>query len=283
MNSSRQTWELQTRRLRLLSDITEDYQENMRRIIRLLGCELGISNNVFPNMNGNQRSTSTVDDWIDHISQTTNDLYEPNRPNTERRRDDEEEDPPYSFNRLPRRAFVYTSLETPRAPRNQENRDTGLNPSQIENSTQLIQYDASMNVTRCPITWDEFEHGQNVLRINECGHIFKQSALMEWFQRHSRCPVCRTGISRATTSSSSSVSNPTPTSTPTSGTLASNTNPASETLSQLVSGIITGVNGAITASSGLYESEIEFNVTDLMDAYNQLLSSQSSSQPTPNP
>jgi hypothetical protein len=65
--------------------------------------------------------------------------------------------------------------------------------------------------------------------------------------------------------------------------LASNTNPASETLSQLVSGIITGVNGAITASSGLYESEIEFNVTDLMDAYNQLLSSQSSSQPTPNP
>jgi predicted nucleic acid-binding Zn ribbon protein len=51
-----------------------------------------------------------------------------------------------------------------------------------------------MNETRCPISLDYFEPGQNILQINNCGHIFGHQPLMEWFQRHSRCPVCRASV-----------------------------------------------------------------------------------------
>ena len=44
---------------------------------------------------------------------------------------------------------------------------------------------------RCPISLDNFEIGDVIMKITGCGHIFKRRALMRWFERSNNCPVCR--------------------------------------------------------------------------------------------
>jgi hypothetical protein len=136
-----QRWDIQSRRLRLISDMMEDYQENMRRAFRLVGCELGISNHVFPNTR--TAGNLNVDDWLDRVSQATYDMYSPGGQTTESEYERREE-PPYSFNRSPhlprpnvRRGFVYTKLLE---PRDEPATDRGITNEQIASSTQLIQF-----------------------------------------------------------------------------------------------------------------------------------------------
>lgn len=72
-----------------------------------------------------------------------------------------------------------------------------LYPSQrqIENSTTACIYqDISSNQTICPITRDAFIPTSAVLKINHCGHFFKENALRNWFITSSLCPVCRHDI-----------------------------------------------------------------------------------------
>ena len=306
---------LQLRRLRLISDMMEDYQENMRRAFRLVGCELGISNNMFPNTitTGNLN----VDNWLQQVYQATTDMYSPGgQPQEYERREMREEDenldgqrpvgtnsnagvsPIYSFNRSPplprqniRRGFVYTQLLD---PRDDPVADRGITNEQIASSTQLIQYDNSMNEARCPISLEYFESGQNILQINNCGHIFGHQPLMEWFQRNSRCPVCRTVV--LSTNSRQRQPNNTPSfstlPTDASGGINMRANeqvnintsnvPSNSTLiSQILSGILTSVNGAVNTETGYYESEFAFNVDDLLDAYTQLVGTQPSTPTLP--
>ena len=123
-----QRWDLQSRRLRLISDVMEDYQENMRRAFRLIGCELGISSNIFPSNTrtaanlfpfttptptplthegtefvtperfphsfaSRQDVAQNVDDLLDRVSRITTDMYYPGGQSSE----SEQDDPPYSF------------------------------------------------------------------------------------------------------------------------------------------------------------------------------------------
>ena len=273
-----QRWELQTRRVRLISDLIEDYQENMRRAMRLIGCEMFVSNNLQATPHENsQRFDIDIDDWIDAASRTA--------VNSDSRTDTRN-DPSYSFNRMPprtprsnlRRGVIYTQMTNlPR--RENSNTDTGIDDQQIANSTELIQYDASMSETRCPITWEYFEPTQNVLRINACGHIFGQDALTRWFRRHSRCPVCRRSVVQ--TDASNNRSDHTP-----GISLQTNTrlnldteNSPSNPISQIMTGIISGLNGAINTDSGHYESEFTFDVNDLLNYYTQLVESQNPRPP----
>jgi len=292
-NRNQQRFELQMRRLRLISDIMEDYQENIRNAFRLINYELGLSNNTYAtqrpthNLFWNQRTTANpnVDDWLDRISQVTMDMF----PGSETAARDG-----MAFTTRPniRRGYIYTQLFN---PRNDEQTDTGISNEQIANCTQVVKYDASMNETRCPITWEQFELNQNVIQIKNCRHIFGHQALMEWFQNHSRCPVCRasvlqetpttsastTSASASATSASASASSSPPASVsssrsyPLRATTATGTSTSTNALSQLVSGILNGVNGASSADNGYYESEITFNVNDIMDLYSQLLGNQS--------
>ena len=261
---------LQSRRLRLISDIMEDYQENVRRTIRLIGCELGISNHVLPPSRAEVNSSANVDDWLDRISQVTNEMY-----SQEGRSSRVQEDPPYSFNRAPpplqprsniRRGFVYTQLLEPR-----DDEDTGITADQITNSTRLIQYDSSMNESRCPITWDHFEPGQNILQINHCSHIFGQPALMEWFQRHSRCPVCRASVLQESPSIRGNVQ--------INANIGNVSASGSGAINHIISGILSTVNGAVNTETGYYESEFAFNVDDLLSVYSQLVSATPPSPP----
>jgi hypothetical protein len=67
-----------------------------------------------------------------------------------------------------------------------------LTPAQIIQYTRIVPYDSAIhNSPLCPICLDEFADGQQVCQIIHCGHIFKRSELLLWFQRNVHCPVCR--------------------------------------------------------------------------------------------
>ena len=69
-----------------------------------------------------------------------------------------------------------------------------VSQQQIDNAIQTIEYNEDMGEDRCPITLENFVVGENICRIRHCGHIFKSTGLMQWFQRNVRCPVCRYDI-----------------------------------------------------------------------------------------
>lgn len=84
-----------------------------------------------------------------------------------------------------------------------------LTDEQIERAIERIVYDASMSnsynesntnnteqmvADRCPICLEDFQIGEQVVRIRVCGHIFKQPGLLRWFQRNNHCPVCRGNV-----------------------------------------------------------------------------------------
>jgi hypothetical protein len=76
--------------------------------------------------------------------------------------------------------------------------DVIVHPSESEilNATELINYsdNTQYNNNTCPITLEEFNHGERICQIKHCGHIFREEALRNWFRRNVRCPVCRYDI-----------------------------------------------------------------------------------------
>lgn len=68
--------------------------------------------------------------------------------------------------------------------------------NEILNATELINYNDNNNYNNntCPITLEEFNHGERICQIKHCGHIFREEALRNWFRRNVRCPVCRYDI-----------------------------------------------------------------------------------------
>ena len=73
---------------------------------------------------------------------------------------------------------------------------TGGVPTQLDisNNTTIYAQPELPEPTTCPITLEPIEVGANVMKITRCGHVFKEAALRRWFQRDSRCPVCRGGL-----------------------------------------------------------------------------------------
>lgn len=73
---------------------------------------------------------------------------------------------------------------------------TGGVPTQlnISNNTTIYAQPELPEPATCPITLEPIEVGANVMKITRCGHVFKEAALRRWFQRDSRCPVCRGGL-----------------------------------------------------------------------------------------
>lgn len=70
--------------------------------------------------------------------------------------------------------------------------------AQIFEATEIFTYndDSSARVTdtRCPITLDDFEYGEELCEIKHCHHVFKWSSLRTWFSQNTHCPVCRHDI-----------------------------------------------------------------------------------------
>jgi len=72
---------------------------------------------------------------------------------------------------------------------------------EIENATEIIVYHRELfeiqniQYTTCPISLEEFQEGEILMKIKYCGHIFKKSGLENWFSRNKHCPTCRHSIS----------------------------------------------------------------------------------------
>jgi hypothetical protein len=67
---------------------------------------------------------------------------------------------------------------------------------QIQNASRIVSYrDIQSPLSEiCPITLERFNPDDMVRQIHSCGHIFCQSAFIEWFDSNVRCPVCRYDI-----------------------------------------------------------------------------------------
>jgi len=68
--------------------------------------------------------------------------------------------------------------------------------NEIANATELVSYSIEQhgNVITCPISLDNFNENDTVIRIKTCGHIFNHESLHTWFRTNVNCPVCRYDI-----------------------------------------------------------------------------------------
>ena len=99
----------------------------------------------------------------------------------------------------------------PTTTSSQSNRDASWNdiPTAYATSTQSNQNIPTINMSQeitnficsepdstgvCPITLTQFEVGENLCKINQCGHVFKRNALHRWIYNHGTCPVCRCNL-----------------------------------------------------------------------------------------
>ena len=79
-----------------------------------------------------------------------------------------------------------------------ELRDVVVRPTnqEIQNAITRFTYEPSLTLLnrRCPITMEDFEEGDRLIQLIPCGHAFKDEPIINWFQEHVRCPVCRYDI-----------------------------------------------------------------------------------------
>ncbi len=68
---------------------------------------------------------------------------------------------------------------------------TQLTSEQIRRATTIYNYEETETPLVCPISLESIENNDVVMKINRCGHIFKEQPLRRWLQRNHQCPVCR--------------------------------------------------------------------------------------------
>jgi hypothetical protein len=66
----------------------------------------------------------------------------------------------------------------------------------IERVTETIPFDISDTSLpeSCPIDLSAFEPYDELMKITQCGHCFRKSNLLRWFESNPRCPICRLDV-----------------------------------------------------------------------------------------
>jgi len=75
--------------------------------------------------------------------------------------------------------------------------------AQIDSATEVFSF-TNQIADNCTICQDEFCTGNQVRKINSCGHQFHKNCIDQWFERNVRCPVCRYDIRGSVNPSSNS-------------------------------------------------------------------------------
>lgn len=113
--------------------------------------------------------------------------------------------PPPRLTRPSSRTSLFNPVFLRTPPSDAQSQTRGLTTTQIEEFTDQFFWDDDVNqenitidacgnevsANTCPISLEEFRHGDSISRIRACGHQFKTESLQRWFQRNRRCPVCR--------------------------------------------------------------------------------------------
>ena len=158
---------------------------------------------------------------------------------------------------LNRQPFTFTSLQSVPIP----NR---LSPiptiNDVYNSTSTYTYRASENTSDtdasdniCPIDRQPYTDGDEIIKINHCGHNFRRRNLLNWFTRRSTCPICRYDIR--------SHSNTTTANTTTANTTTNTTTNFINELSNIISNTMQDVLENSDTSNNIVTAEVEFNST----------------------
>ena len=86
--------------------------------------------------------------------------------------------------------FAFMNSEPPPPPVPTLQQFTQATETLIFNSESMSR----IPTMTCPITLEDFQHGELLCQIKHCRHIFKEYALRNWFVRNTHCPVCRYDI-----------------------------------------------------------------------------------------
>jgi len=165
-----------SRRIGLLNTITTQHFTTMQTILRLLEMEIRNEHELALPSSTTSATTISANRTTTPSARTSTSQSTPQMPSQ----------------RQSRTTFFSPIYSDIRVLNTAENaRTTGFTADQINQITELLPYDASMNETRCPITWTNFTEGQDVLQIRSCGHVFGPDALRTWLQQNRRCPICR--------------------------------------------------------------------------------------------
>jgi hypothetical protein len=100
----------------------------------------------------------------------------------------------YRTNEIQHYTNIINTIRNPRIPSVLST--GGLTETQIQYVTIEVVYDSSnaSMPTQCHISLDEFIHGEPLLQIRNCNHMFKPAGLRRWLSQVSRCPVCRCDV-----------------------------------------------------------------------------------------
>lgn len=153
---------------------------------------------------------------------------------------------------LNRQPFTFTNLQSIPIP----NR---LSPiptiNDVYNSTSTYTYRTSENTSNtdasdniCPIDRQPYVDGDEIIKINHCGHTFRRRNLLNWFTRRSTCPICRYDIRSHSNTTAT-------TATTTTNTTASFINE----LSNIISNTMQDVLENSDTSNNIVTAEVEFN------------------------
>ena len=105
---------------------------------------------------------------------------------------------PISLQEMIERTPGHFEIQGISVPLQQESQPIFPTITQIYEATEVFTYNddtcSRVSDTRCPITLEDFEYGEELCQIRHCRHIFKWTSLQRWFSRNTHCPVCRHNI-----------------------------------------------------------------------------------------
>ena len=98
-----------------------------------------------------------------------------------------------AYNRIPTQGpyFTYSNMRPPMRTATPSSISEQEMNTIVRTFTFSEEISPSLNETRCPISLQEYNNGDELCEINACGHVFLKSNLLRWLQRNNTCPICR--------------------------------------------------------------------------------------------
>ena len=183
--------------LDIFREVVYDYNENMRYHSSMMetyqqnvSTSLGLLNTIIHHINYSDRNWSE-DRRPSHMDQTYQNTNWRSRSREFQREPEEQRNTQLSDTDITSLIYMFLSPLNNNTNLQANSVPVPLTEQQITDATEIVPYQSSMTERRCPISLEDFVENEEICHIRGCGHIFKKSTLLRWFQTQTRCPVCR--------------------------------------------------------------------------------------------